>query len=115
MTEQELNRSQIARLLVYLSRLCSPHRMRAISIRLQADGLHPAFQQPTVLPGGDMRIDVGSAFWRPRRLVVLEAVKRSLSVATSGEADVRPVCNFADTKRTRGATLHTRHSTALKD
>src|SRR5213079_2792561 len=54
MPEQQLNRSQVTRLLVDLGRLRSPHRMRAVGGVVEPGALDPGIDDPRVLPGRDV-------------------------------------------------------------
>jgi len=53
MPEQQLNRSQVARLLVDLGGLRSPHRMRAVGGAVEPGTLDPGMDDPRILPGRD--------------------------------------------------------------
>src|SRR5271154_4713353 len=56
MPEQQLDRSQITRLLVDLGRLRSPHRMGAVGGAVEPGALDPGMDDPRILPGRDVRL-----------------------------------------------------------
>src|SRR5260370_24029962 len=54
--EEKLNRPQVARLLVDLGRLRSPHRMRAVGGAVEPGTLDPGMDDPRILPGRQVRL-----------------------------------------------------------
>lgn len=54
-TEKKLNRPRIAGLPTDLGDLCPAHRMSAVGVRLKADRSHPHPDQPSMLPGRDVK------------------------------------------------------------
>jgi hypothetical protein len=53
-TQQNLHRAEVARLLVDDGRLGSPERMRAVILSSQADPCDPLVHEPSILPGADV-------------------------------------------------------------
>jgi len=56
MSEEELYGSQVARLLVNLSRLCSAHRVRAVRRTIEAGALNPPMNDARVLACREVRL-----------------------------------------------------------
>jgi hypothetical protein len=56
MPKQQLNCSQIAGLFVYLGRLRSPHRMRAVGRAVEPGTLDPGMDDPRILTGREVRL-----------------------------------------------------------
>jgi hypothetical protein len=54
--EQQLHRSQVARLSVNLSRLGSAQRMRAVRRTIKTGALNPSMDDESVLPRREMRL-----------------------------------------------------------
>ncbi len=54
MTQKQLHRANVSRLLVYL-RGFRPHRMSSVSLRIEPDAGNPFVDNPSVLPGRQMR------------------------------------------------------------
>ena len=96
MTQQKLNRPQVARLLVDLRHLCPPHRMRAIGARLKTYRQDPFAQDARILPRRQMRTVVktaGPEILQPKHFRI------------GDPAFERLACRFGDLKADRLARL----------
>jgi hypothetical protein len=62
MPEQQLNGSQVARLLVNLCYLGSPHRVRSVGRAIKSSTFDPLMHDACVLPGRDVRMVMNPAW-----------------------------------------------------
>jgi hypothetical protein len=61
MSEEQLDSSQVARLLVNLGRLRPPHRVRAVGRAIKPGALDPAMDDPRILSCGEVRLRLEAA------------------------------------------------------
>src|SRR5262249_21331884 len=82
-SEQQLDRSQIAGLLVDLCRLSAPHRMRPISRRVETGALDPAMEDAGILPGREVRLTMKAA-WKEELAASESAFGEPITDCSSG-------------------------------